>query len=102
MGNTMVPAVGMLCLGLVMAYVSMYFVARLTVHTMTGLVGIMGILLGVIVAKWLADNTDAGVDTVWWYPIGLFVGLATWIGLRYAGSDETPEPDSVGDNNPAT
>jgi hypothetical protein len=91
----------MLCLGFVMAYVSMYFVARLTVHTMTGLVGIIGILLGVIVAKWLADNTDAGVDTVWWYPIGLFIGLASWIALRYASGGQTPEPDSVGGSNPA-
>lgn len=92
----------MLCLGFVMAYVSMYFVARLTVHTMTGLVGIIGILLGVVVAKWLADNTAAGVDTVWWYPIGLFVGLATWIGLRYFKGPETPEPDSVTENQSLT
>jgi Na+-transporting methylmalonyl-CoA/oxaloacetate decarboxylase beta subunit len=98
----MVPAVGMLCLGFVMAYVSMYFVARLTMDTATGVVGIIGILLGVIVARWLADNTHAGVDTVWWYPIGLFIGLATWIALRYVGRGGTPEPDSVDENESTT
>jgi hypothetical protein len=80
-----VAAVGMTCLGFVVIYISMYFIARLKDHTVTGLAGVVGVLVGGVVAKFLADNTTAGVDTVWWYPIGLLIGLATWVLLRWLG-----------------
>lgn len=77
-----VAAVGMICLGVVVAYICMYFIARFKEHTVTGLAGVVGVLLGGVVAKFLTENTTAGVDNVWWYPIGLLVGLVLWGTVR--------------------
>ncbi len=72
-------AVGMTCLGTVICYLSMYFVRRFKTHTVAGLGGVVTVLLGGVVGKFLADNTSAGPDAIWWYPIGLVVGLVAWL-----------------------
>jgi hypothetical protein len=74
-------AIGMTCLGVVICYICMYFVARLKEHTITGFGGVIGVLLGGVVAKFLTVNT-AAVDSIWWYPIGLLIGLAIWLVIR--------------------
>jgi hypothetical protein len=74
-------AIGLACLGFVLAYVCMYFVARFKEHTITGLSGVVGVLLGGVVAKFLTTNTAVG-GMIWWYPIGLFAGLVAWVLVR--------------------
>jgi lipopolysaccharide export LptBFGC system permease protein LptF len=80
----MLVASGMTCLGIVLCYISMYFVVRLKEHTILGLGGIAGVLLGGVVGQFLVDNTGASATAIWWYPIGLLIGLALWIILRFA------------------
>jgi len=73
----------MTCLGIVMAYVSMYFISRLEKHTVAGLAGIAGVLLGGVVGQFLVEHTPASSDTIWWYPIGLLLGLLFWGVVRF-------------------
>lgn len=80
--NTYVPAIGMTCLGFFMAYISMYFVVRLKQHTVVGLSGVVGVLLGGVVGKLFLANSSVAPAVIWWYPIGLFVGLVAWGLLR--------------------
>ena len=74
----MVAAIGMTCLGLVIAYLSMYFVVRLKEHTVLGLSGVVSVLLGGVVGQFLVDSSSADPNVIWWYPIGLLIGLIAW------------------------
>jgi uncharacterized membrane protein len=79
-----VPAIGLACLGAVISYLCMFFVARLKTHTVSALSAVVVILLGGVVGKFLTTNTPAK-DAIWWYPIGMAIGLVVWIGIRFAG-----------------
>jgi hypothetical protein len=72
----------MASLGIVLAYICMYFVSRLKEHSVTGLTGVVGVLLGGVVAKFLTENTTAGADAIWWYPVGLLAGLLGWVMVK--------------------
>lgn len=77
-----VVVLGMSSLGFFQAYLCMYFVSRLSQHTVAGLSGVVGVLLGGVVAKFLAVSTTAGADAIWWYPVGLLVGLVGWVAVK--------------------
>ena len=80
-----VAATGLACLGAVICFLCLYFVARLKTHTVSALGGVVGILLGGVVGKFLTANTHQQ-DAIWWYPIGLAIGLILWIAVRFLGS----------------
>lgn len=94
----LLAAIGMSCLGFVIAYLCMYFVVRLKEHTVAGLSGVAGVLVGGVVGKFLTANTSAGPDSIWWYPIGLLIGLVAWVLLRVVDPESrlrrAAEPES--------
>lgn len=71
----MVAMVGMTCLGFVISYVCM-MVARRSEYDGISVAGsVLGILLGGLLAMYLAGRTTAGQDIIWWYPIGMLAAL---------------------------
>jgi hypothetical protein len=79
-GAMWLPAAGLGCLGFVMIFICMYLIVRLKKPTIAGLGGVVGVFLGGVLAKFLTDYaaTPGIQNAVWWYPIGLFVGLLVW------------------------
>ena len=74
-------AIGLACLGLVICYICMFFLARFKEHSVSALSGVVLVLLGGVVGKFITDNTEHE-NAIWWYPIGAAVGLVLWIIVR--------------------
>ena len=80
-----VAATGLACLGAVICFISMFFIVRLKTHTVSALGAVLGVVLGGAVGKFLTANTHQQ-DAIWWYPIGMVIGLVLWIAVRFLGA----------------
>lgn len=71
----LIEAIGVLCVGIIVMWLTFYFISRFTSYTVTILLSIITILFAGAVLNFiqLADKTD-----FWYYPIGLVVGLALY------------------------
>ncbi|WP_205474220.1 hypothetical protein [Nocardioides sp. SYSU D00038] len=77
--------IGIAAVGAVAAYIAMYFVARMPKHGVANLTGVFGALFSGVVVSFIVTNiksTKTDPQDVWWYGVGLAVGLVVWIALR--------------------
>ena len=73
MAHIVVP-VGVTCLGIVVGWLVRYFIRRFKSFGVGGLGSLLSIVVGGAVLKFLSvDNV-----TIWYYPIGLFVGFVIY------------------------
>lgn len=82
-GADLLGAVSVLCTGLLVGYLAMYFVSRLTGFTLRGLGALLAMLFTGVVISFLGTLGDADRANMAWYPIGLVLGVAVWIALRF-------------------
>lgn len=83
-----VPEFGAICLGIVVGYFVKFFLRRITKFTLQGLSLIITLTFGGLVVNFLKNDASA----FWYYPIGLMLGIAIYIGLGlFLGGD----PDLV-------
>jgi O-antigen/teichoic acid export membrane protein len=91
-----IPAIGATCLGAVIGWLVRYFIRRFERFGPAALASIVSLILGGAVVKFLEADRS-----VWWfYPIGLFVGMAIYqvIAIRYGRSPNT-DPSSPGNDD---
>lgn len=73
MASVVIP-IGVTCLGIVVGWMVRYFIRRFTKFGPGVLSSLLSIILGGAVLKFLSvDNV-----TIWFYPIGLFVGFVAY------------------------
>ncbi len=76
--NTVVY-VGVVTLGAVVAYLTMYFISRFSKHTVAGLTSLFTLLFGGVIVTLVVDHTKEVDNRAFWlYPIGFVVGLLVW------------------------
>ena len=83
-----VPPIGAVCLGIFIAWLTGFFIRRLEKYTAKAFSGFVGVLIGAGVLKIFETN----MIILWFYPIGLVIGLAMYIVIALALG---APPDSV-------
>lgn len=90
-----IPSIGATCLGMVMGWLVIYSLRRIEQITVATLGGVVTVVLGSAVTKFLEISQEA----LSFYPIGLVLGFAIYIltlpaRIRYASQYENPQQQS--------
>ena len=82
--------VGSVALGIVVAYVALYFMTRFSRFTPMGLATFIGILIGGTAIEFLADRLDAKKANFGAYAVGLLAGLLLYVVLYWIRNGRPP------------
>ena len=82
------PLIGVLATGIIVGWISMFFIRRLENYTIKGLSIVLSTLFGAVILQWISKG-----KTLWFcYPVGIIIGMYIYIKVALSlGAD----PDGI-------
>ena len=83
-------AIGSISLGIVIGYISMFFITRTTDFSPTNLAAFIGVMIGGAAIEFLADQIEAKAANYGLYAFGLLAGLVAYVVIYWLRNGHGP------------